>query len=98
MTSPIAAGADIRLTFTRSDLGALKDTSEQRTLATAVGLMHTLFFGLQMFLKEYLTEPVTRAHIDEAEPLLAAHGVPFHRAGCLSSAGTNCPQTCESLV
>ena len=42
---------------------------------------HTLFFGLQMFLKEYLTIPVTRADIDEAEPLWRAHGVPFHRAG-----------------
>jgi len=41
----------------------------------------TLFFGLQMFLKEYLAAPVTRADIDEAEPLWAAHGVPFHRAG-----------------
>ena len=41
----------------------------------------TLFFGLQMFLKEYLTMPVTRADIDEAEPIWRAHGVPFHRAG-----------------
>ena len=41
----------------------------------------TLFFGLQMFLKEYLAIPVTRADIDEAEPIWRAHGVPFHRAG-----------------
>jgi len=41
----------------------------------------TLFFGLQMFLKEYLAAPVTRADIDEAEALWTAHGVPFHRAG-----------------
>jgi nicotinamide phosphoribosyltransferase len=41
----------------------------------------TLFFGLQMFLKEYLAHPVTRADIEEAAPILAAHGVPFHRAG-----------------
>lgn len=41
----------------------------------------TLFFGLQMFLKEYLSVPVTRADIDEAAPIWAAHGVPFHRAG-----------------
>jgi nicotinamide phosphoribosyltransferase len=41
----------------------------------------TLFFGLQMFLKEYLSVPVTRADIVEAEPLWTAHGLPFHRAG-----------------
>lgn len=40
-----------------------------------------LFFGLQMFLKEYLGKPVTRADIDEAEAIVTAHGLPFHRAG-----------------
>jgi len=41
----------------------------------------TLFFGLQMFLKEYLSQPVTRAHIDEAEELVTEHGLPFNRTG-----------------
>jgi nicotinamide phosphoribosyltransferase len=41
----------------------------------------TLFFGLQMFLKEYLSTPVTLGDIDEAEALWTAHGMPFHRAG-----------------
>lgn len=41
----------------------------------------TVFFGLQAFLKEYLSAPVTQADIDEAEIMLAAHGVPFNRAG-----------------
>lgn len=41
----------------------------------------TLFFGLQMFLKEYLARPVTREEVDEAEAILSAHGVPFNRAG-----------------
>jgi nicotinamide phosphoribosyltransferase len=40
-----------------------------------------LFFGLQMFLKEYLGTPVTRADIDEAEAIVTAHGLPFNRAG-----------------
>ena len=40
-----------------------------------------LFFGLQMFLKEYLGKPVMRADIDEAEAIVTAHGLPFHRAG-----------------
>jgi nicotinamide phosphoribosyltransferase len=42
---------------------------------------HTLFFGLQMFLKAYLLTPITRANIEEAALVLAQHGLPFHRAG-----------------
>ncbi len=42
---------------------------------------HVLFFGLQMFLKEYLSKPVTREQVDEAEEMVIAHGLPFNRAG-----------------
>ncbi len=41
----------------------------------------TVFFGLQAFLKEYLTTPITLADIDEAEAIITAHGEPFYRAG-----------------
>ncbi|MCR9122097.1 MAG: nicotinate phosphoribosyltransferase [Phyllobacteriaceae bacterium] len=41
----------------------------------------TLFFGLQMFLKEYLSKPVTVADVDEAEAMITAHGLPFNRPG-----------------
>ncbi|MGH8555868.1 MAG: nicotinate phosphoribosyltransferase [Methylococcales bacterium] len=41
----------------------------------------TVFFGLQMFLKEYFTKPVTRADVDEAEALITPHGLPFNRQG-----------------
>ncbi|HEY6529920.1 MAG TPA: nicotinate phosphoribosyltransferase [Cellvibrionaceae bacterium] len=41
----------------------------------------TVFFGLQMFIKQYLTKPISLADIDEAEEICAAHGVPFNRAG-----------------
>lgn len=41
----------------------------------------TLFFGLQMFLKEYLSKPVTKADVDEAEELVTTHGLPFNRPG-----------------
>ena len=41
----------------------------------------TLFFGLQMFLKAYLAQPVTRDHVDEAEAIVTAHGLPFNRPG-----------------
>jgi len=40
-----------------------------------------LFFGLQMFLKEYLSRPVTMQDIDEAEGIVTAHGLPFNREG-----------------
>ncbi len=40
-----------------------------------------VFFGLQMFLKEYLSRPVTMANIDEAEAIVVAHGLPFNRSG-----------------
>jgi nicotinamide phosphoribosyltransferase len=41
----------------------------------------TLFFGLQAFLKQYLSSPITQDDIDEAEDLLTLHGVPFNRKG-----------------
>ncbi len=41
----------------------------------------SVFFGLQMFLKKYLTRPITRADVEEADEVLTAHGVPFNRAG-----------------
>ena len=41
----------------------------------------TLVFGLQAFIKEYLTRPISRGDIDEAEAVLTAHGVPFNREG-----------------
>lgn len=42
---------------------------------------HTLVFGLQMILKEYLSQPLTMADVDEAEALWTAHSEPFNRAG-----------------
>lgn len=41
----------------------------------------TLFFGLQAFLKAYLSKPITQEQINEAETILQAHGVPFYREG-----------------
>lgn len=40
---------------------------------------HTLFFGLQMFIKNYLLRPITKEDIDEAEDFWATHGEPFCR-------------------
>ena len=42
---------------------------------------HTVFFGLQAFIKEYLTKPITAADINEAEEVFTLHGLPFNRAG-----------------
>ena len=40
-----------------------------------------IFFGLQMYLKEYLSNPITKENIQEAEELLVPHGEPFNREG-----------------
>lgn len=40
-----------------------------------------VFFGLQAFLKEYLSKPITQQDIDEAETVIQAHGLTFNRTG-----------------
>lgn len=40
-----------------------------------------LFFGLQMFLKDYLARAITMDDVDEAEEIITTHGLPFHRDG-----------------
>lgn len=42
---------------------------------------YIMAFGMQYFLKEYLSAPVTMADVDEADELMRAHGVPFNRSG-----------------
>ncbi|MEO1595615.1 MAG: nicotinate phosphoribosyltransferase [Pseudomonadota bacterium] len=42
---------------------------------------HSVFFGLQMFLKNYLSRPITADDMAEAADVLAAHGLPFNQAG-----------------
>jgi len=42
---------------------------------------HTVVFGLQMFLMEYLTKPITQDMIDEAEAFWSLHGEPFNKEG-----------------
>jgi nicotinamide phosphoribosyltransferase len=44
---------------------------------------HSLFFGLQAYLREYLQTPVTLADVEEAAALMAVHGEPFNRDGWL---------------
>lgn len=41
----------------------------------------TVFFGLQIFLKEVLSKPITIEDINEAELFWKAHGEPFNRVG-----------------
>lgn len=43
----------------------------------------TVFFGLQGFLKEYLSKPITLEDIQEAASFWAAHGEPFNKEGWL---------------
>lgn len=42
---------------------------------------HVVHFGLQIFLKEYLSKPFTQDDIEEAQEIFEAHGEPFNRAG-----------------
>ena len=42
---------------------------------------HTVFYGLQMYLKEYLSRPITQEMIDEAEAFWKVHGEPFNKEG-----------------
>ncbi|WP_265658187.1 nicotinate phosphoribosyltransferase [Francisella philomiragia] len=42
---------------------------------------HTRFFGLQYYIKKYLSQPITLKMIDEAEEILKAHGLVFYREG-----------------
>ena len=42
---------------------------------------NVLFFGLQAYIKEYLSKPITQSDIDEAKTIFSAHGVPFNEAG-----------------
>jgi nicotinamide phosphoribosyltransferase len=41
----------------------------------------TVFFGLQYYLQEYLSKPITASMVDEAARFFEAHGEPFNRAG-----------------
>ncbi|WP_136657868.1 nicotinate phosphoribosyltransferase [Nitratireductor sp. XY-223] len=61
---------------------------------------NVLFFGLQMFLKEYLTRRISTADIDEADELVTAHGLPFNRDGwetLVSRHGGSLPLSIEAL-
>jgi len=40
-----------------------------------------IFFGLQMFIKEYLEKSITYDDISEAKAVMEAHGVPFNEEG-----------------
>ena len=41
----------------------------------------TVFFGLQMLLKEYLCRPITQPMIEQAQAFFTAHGEPFNADG-----------------
>lgn len=40
---------------------------------------YTKFFGLQYYLKKYLTTKITKEMVDEAEEIFKLHGIPFKR-------------------
>ena len=42
---------------------------------------YTVFFGLQYYLKKYLSQPITMDMVEEAKEFYAAHGEPFNYEG-----------------
>lgn len=45
------------------------------------GEEESVFFGLQAFMKDYMTTPITMKDVDRAERIVLAHGLPFNRSG-----------------
>jgi nicotinamide phosphoribosyltransferase len=45
------------------------------------GWVETTAFGMQIFTKDYLVNPIEQWMIDEADEVFSAHGVPFNRQG-----------------
>jgi len=45
------------------------------------GEPESVFFGLQAFIKEYLTTPITMNDVKRAQHIVQAHGLPFNREG-----------------
>ena len=43
----------------------------------------TMFFGLQAWIKEYISKPITREDVQEALEIFSAHGEPFNHGGWL---------------
>lgn len=41
----------------------------------------TVFFGLQYMLKEYLSKPITKEMVEEADAFFKVHGEPFNKEG-----------------
>lgn len=61
---------------------------------------HVVFFGLQMFIEQYMMQPFTMDDIDEAEEMWTAHGEPFNREGfeyILNSYGGYWPVQIEAV-
>jgi nicotinamide phosphoribosyltransferase len=48
-----------------------------------------VFFGLQAFLREYMSTPVTRAMVDQAAKIMALHGEPFNYEGWMYIVNTH---------
>lgn len=40
-----------------------------------------VFVGVQAFIREYLSTPITKKMVDQAEKIITAHGEPFYREG-----------------
>jgi nicotinamide phosphoribosyltransferase len=79
-----------------------KGTSEMYSYFEARGGRwdKTLFFGLQYFIKQYLSTPITNEDVDEAVEFCNAHGTPFNEDGwryIVDQYGGNIPVTIKAI-
>lgn len=44
----------------------------------------TVFFGLQYYLKKYLSKPITKENVEEAAEFFSSHGLPFNKEGFMT--------------
>jgi len=60
-----------------------QDTTHVSSYVEARGgrFEQAVFFGLQMFLKEYLTSALSHEDVDQAADIIRAHGLPFNETG-----------------
>lgn len=67
--------------FLQMPSGSEEQSSYIEARGSDCGWDKAIVFGLQAYLKEYLSKPITLEMIDEAEMFLQGHGEPFNKEG-----------------
>ena len=67
--------------YRQIQIGSEYTSSYIESRGTERGWDELMVYGIQMFLKEYMSVPITQEHIEYADEFLTAHGEPFNREG-----------------